>query len=75
MRLRHFGPQMAAREQEPLKLKLASATADKLVFENPTDGQPKRITYSLAGDEVTATVETARNGKSVTFSLKMQRAK
>jgi hypothetical protein len=61
MRLRHFRPQMVAQ--------------DKLVFENPTDARPKRITYSLTGDELTATVETARDGKPVSFSLTMQRAK
>jgi len=75
MRLRHFSPQMVAREQEPIKLKLASATADKLVFENPADDRPKRVVYSLAGDELTATVETERNGQPATFSLKMRRAK
>jgi Domain of unknown function (DUF6265) len=75
MRLRHFGPQMTAREQEPLKLKLTEATESKLLFENPAESLPKRIVYALAGDELTATVETARGGKPVSFSLKMQRAK
>jgi hypothetical protein len=75
MRLRHFRPQMVAMEQEPLKLKLTSAAADKLVFENPTDGRPKRIIYALAGDDLTATVETERDGKATTFALKMRRVK
>jgi uncharacterized protein DUF6265 len=75
MRLRHFSPQMVAREQEPIKLKLTSATAEKLVFENPADNRPKRVVYALAGDELTATVETERNGQPATFSLKMHRAK
>jgi Domain of unknown function (DUF6265) len=75
MRLRHFRPKMVAREQEPIQLKLASAAADKLVFENPSGNQPKRITYALAGNELTATVETERDGKPAAFALKMQRAK
>jgi hypothetical protein len=75
MRLRHFRPQMVAQEPEPLKLKLASASAEKLVFENPGEGMPRRIVYALAGDELTATVETAREGKPVAFTLKMRRVK
>jgi len=75
MRLRHFRQQMVAQEQEPLKLKLISAAADKLVFENPSDNRPKRIVYALSDDELTATIETERNGKAATFSLKMRRAK
>jgi hypothetical protein len=75
MRLRHFRPQMVAQEEGPLLLKLASAAPDKLVFENPKDNQPKRITYALTGDELTATIETERDGRPVTFSLKLQRAK
>lgn len=74
LRLRHFRPNMVEMEKEPLKLKLASATADKLVFENPTGEQPKRITYALAGDELTAKVETTRGGKPATLTLKMKRA-
>jgi hypothetical protein len=75
MRLRHFRPQLVAQEQEPLKLKLTTATMDKLVFENPDGNRPKRVTYGVAGDDLTATVETERDGTPVTFSLKMQRAK
>jgi hypothetical protein len=75
LRLRHFRSQMVAVEQEPLKLKLASAAAGKLVFQNPAGDQPKRIIYARAGDELTATVETLRDGKPATFTLKMKRAK
>jgi Domain of unknown function (DUF6265) len=75
MRMRHFRPKMVAQEQEPIKLKLASATPDTLVFENPTDGRPKRVIYALSGDELTATVETEREGKPATFALKMQRVR
>jgi|SRR5262245_12355557 len=75
MRLRHFHPQMVAREQEPIKTKLVSATNEKLVFENLANGLPKRVVYTLSGNELAATVETEREGKAVSFALKMQRAK
>jgi Domain of unknown function (DUF6265) len=75
MRLRHFNPQMVAREQEPIKMKLVSATGEKLVFENLANNLPKRVVYTLSGNELAATVETERDGKAVSFALKMQRAK
>ena len=75
MRLRHFQPQMVAREQEPIKLKLTSSANEKLVFENPDNSQPKRIIYTLVGDDLFATVETERDGKTAAFSLKLRRAK
>jgi len=75
MRLLHFRPQMVAQEQEPIKMKLTSATAEKLVFENPAGGRPKRIVYARSGDDLTATVETEREGKPTAFSLKLRRVK
>src|SRR5262245_56822909 len=75
MRLRHFNPQMVAREQEPIKMKLVSASSEKLVFENAANTLPKRITYALSGNELTATVETERGGKAASFDVKMLRAK
>jgi hypothetical protein len=75
MRLRHFQPQMVAREQEPIKLKLTSSANEKLVFENPDNSQPKRIIYTLVGDDLFATVETERDGKTAAFSLKLRRVK
>ena len=73
MRLRHFRPQMVALEQKPIKIKLVSASPEKLVFENPSGNQPKRVTYALADDVLTVTVETERGGKSAQFSLTMKR--
>jgi len=75
MRLRHFQPQMVAREQEPIKLKLISSANEKLVFENPIDNKPKRIIYTLVGNDLIATVETERDDKTAAFSLKMRRVK
>jgi hypothetical protein len=75
MRLRHFQPQMVAREQEPIKLKLTSSANEKLVFENPIDNKPKRIIYTLVGNDLIATVETERDDKTAAFSLKMRRVK
>jgi hypothetical protein len=75
MRMRHFRPQMVAMEQEPIKLKLTSAEPTKLVFENPADNRPKRVTYALAGELLTVTVETERNGQPTTFDVRMQRVK
>jgi hypothetical protein len=75
MRLRHFNPQMVAREQEPIKMKLVSAGSEKLVFENAANSLPKRITYALSGNELTATVETERGGKPASFDLTTLRAK
>ena len=73
--MRHFRPQMVAQEQEPIKIKLVSATQEKLVFENPDGERPKRITYSLGGDDLTATIQTERDGKPASFSLRLRRAK
>jgi hypothetical protein len=75
MRMRHFRPQMVAMEQEPIKLKLTSADSTKLVFVNPVDNRPKRVTYALAGDELVVTVDTERNGQPSTFAVKMRRVK
>jgi hypothetical protein len=42
-RLRHFTPSLVAWEKPgPTVLDLASADAKSIVFDNPTDGQPKR---------------------------------
>ncbi len=75
MRLRHFRPQMVAQEQEPIKLKLTSAANEKLVFENPDGSRPKRIIYTLVGDDLIATVETERDDKTAGFSFKLRRVK
>ena len=75
MRMRHFRPQMVAMEQEPIRLKLASAEPGTLVFENPTDNRPKRVTYALAKDDLLVTVETERNGQPSTFAVKMRRVR
>ena len=76
MRLRHFKTAMAEVEKEPIRLKLIRASASEAVFENPDHEKPKRITYALAKpDQVVVSVETMRDGKKVTFPLKMERVK
>jgi Domain of unknown function (DUF6265) len=45
--LRHFTPSLVAWEKPgPTVLNLASADSKSIVFENPTDGQPKRTTIT-----------------------------
>jgi imidazolonepropionase-like amidohydrolase len=39
------------------------------------DNRPKRVTYSLAGELLTVTVETERNGQPAKFDVRMQRAR
>lgn len=75
MRMRHFRPQMVAMEQEPISLKLTSAGTGKLIFENPKDNRPKRITYEVNDDKLVVTVETERNGQPTSFTVKMSRVK
>jgi hypothetical protein len=77
MRLRHFKAAMAEVEKEPIRLKLTKATPNYALFENPDNEKPKRITYRFAKDEdeMTVTVESTRDGKPVSFTLKMQRMK
>jgi hypothetical protein len=76
LRLRHYGPQMADRDKEPIRLKLAEVSDRKAVFENPDHDKPKRITYEREPPDVlTATVETVRDGKPAQFRLRMERAK
>jgi len=46
-RLRHFTPSLVAWEKPgPTVLDLSSADAKSIVFENPTDGQPKRTSIT-----------------------------
>lgn len=76
LRLRHYRPQMADVDKAPIRLKLTEATGRKLIFVNPDNDQPKRILYSQESpDQLTATVETTRNGKPHSFTLRMQRSK
>lgn len=75
MRLRHYRGKMQEMEKEPLRLKLVSAADKKLTFENPDHDQPKRITYRFeAPNTMLATIETQRNGKPASFTLKFVRA-
>jgi len=75
MRLRHFRSQMVPQEQEPIKLKLTSSANEKLVFENPDSVRPKRIIYTLVGNDLIVTVETERDDKTAGFSLTFRRVK
>ena len=75
LRLRHFQPQLVAREQESVRLKLTSVGDEKLVFENPDNSRPQRIIYTKVGNDLMATVETERDGKAAGFSLRMPRVK
>lgn len=76
MRLRHYKTAMADVDKEPIRLKLVKSSKSEAVFENPDNEKPKRITYALTTpDQVLVTVETTRDGKSVTFPLKLERVK
>jgi hypothetical protein len=75
MRLRHFKAGMAELEKEPIRLKLVKASASEAVFENPDNEKPKRITYRLNEGQMAVTVETIRDGKAASFTLKMDRMK
>jgi len=75
MRLRHYQPKMVDVDKAPIRCRLAEATSQKLVFENPDSDKPKRITYSLDdGKQLSVAVETTREGKPTTFTLRFQRA-
>jgi hypothetical protein len=76
MLLRHFNVGMKEREQLPVKCKLVKATAEEAVFENQSGDKPKRIVYAQTKKgELVVTVETVRDGKTVTFPLSFDRVK
>jgi Domain of unknown function (DUF6265) len=74
LRLRHYRPGMVDVDKAPFRIRLVEATGSRVVFENPEGERPRRIAYRLEGNELTAVVETTRDGKPVQFSLKMRRA-
>jgi len=68
MRLRHFDPTMAAREDKPFALRLVSHTPDRAVFEGPGIDGLLRITYERNREGLTSIVE--RGGKREEFKFK-----
>lgn len=51
-RFRHFTPSLEPWEtSDPTVLKLASADPTRIVFENPTDGKPKRVIFTRTGPD------------------------
>ena len=60
--------------QAEATFKVASLTAEEVVFENPTHDFPQRIKYRRVGaDELHARVEGTRNGKTSGFDLPYKR--
>jgi hypothetical protein len=75
MRLRHFQSGMEGLEDKPIRLKLSSFSADKLVFDNPDGNQPKQIVYALQdGEQLAVTVTSVRDSSPETFTLNFQRS-
>ncbi len=68
MRLRHFDPAMAAREEKPFALRLVSHTPGRAVFEGPGIDGLLRIIYERDGEGLTSIVE--RGGKREEFKFK-----
>ena len=76
MRMRHYRPGLVDADPAPIRLKLAEASKEKLVFENPDNDKPKRVTYAVNADgQLTVSVETTREDKPATFTLRFQRDK
>ena len=51
-RSRHFTPSLAPWESSgPTVLKITSADPARIVFENPSDGKPKRVIFTRTGPD------------------------
>lgn len=75
MRIRHYGPEMADRDEKPVRLKLSEASDRRLLFTNPDNGKPKRVLYERDGKEgLVVVVETERESKPAQLKLKFIRA-
>jgi hypothetical protein len=75
MRLRHYGPEMADKDEKPVKLKMAEASDRRLLFTNPDGSKPKRVVYERDGKEgLVVVVETERDGKPAKLTIKFARA-
>ena len=76
MRMRHYRPGFVDADPAPIRLKLTTASKEKLVFENSENDKPKRVTYAVNADEqLIVSVETIREEKPVTLTLRFQRVK
>ena len=74
MRMRHYRPGLVDADPATIRLKLTAATKEKLVFENPDNDKPKRVTYAINADEqLIVSVETTREEKPITLTLRFQR--
>ena len=74
MRMRHYRPGLVDADPAPIRLKLAEASKEKLVFENLDNDKLKRVTYAVNADgQLTVSVETIREDKPTTFTLRFQR--
>lgn len=52
LRFRHFTPELVPWEKEnPTLMRLVSADRNKIVFENPVDGEPKRTIFTRVDDD------------------------
>jgi Domain of unknown function (DUF6265) len=75
MRIRHYGPEMADKDEKPVRLKMAEASDRRLLFTNPDNGNPKRVVYERDGKEgLVVVVETERESKPAQLKLKFTRA-
>ena len=66
LRLRHFSPTLAAKEDadKPLTLKLSQASSSRAVFDAETDTRDvSRVVYSVTGDLLTIDIEFAKAEK------------
>jgi len=61
-------------EGKPVRFKLVSLTANKMVFFNPEHDFPKKIEYEILGDHhMMATVSDGKGGKGKSFNIKFER--
>jgi hypothetical protein len=61
--------------KEETKFKLIRASANEIVFENPTHDFPQRVMYKRDGEKLSARIEGTRDGKTRGIDFPYLRAK
>lgn len=63
-------------KEKPVSFYLTTATANQLVFENPTHDFPNKIEYNKIGtDSIRATIYGLKDGKEVSENFPMKKSK
>jgi hypothetical protein len=72
-RFKHYLTEFKEVEKEPLTLKVAEATKNKVVFPATTEGKLKSSVYEREGDKLKVAVNTTRENKPFQIAITMER--